>query len=174
METLILTWRRMIQFKDINAICIAVLKNTYCLNAMCDTLLYIQYMYVCDPGWNSSSDNSAVCQPLSPDIISPVWPEEQILTIASLSAAQVCCIWAPQKTMAVEQIKACKSVPASFRWGGRGQTPLVPLVIPPRVGRSVQKHTLRPAATLFNTRGEIRTFCIFAFTYCNMETAVRS
>lgn len=37
-------------------------------------------------------ENGAVCQPQSPDDISPVRPEEQSLTIASLSAAEVCCI----------------------------------------------------------------------------------
>lgn len=41
-------------------------------------------------------------------------PEEQSLTIASLSAAEVCRILAPLKTQAVEQIKTCMSVPASF------------------------------------------------------------
>lgn len=35
-------------------------------------------------------ENSAVCQPQSPDDISPVRPEEQSLTMASLSAAEVC------------------------------------------------------------------------------------
>lgn len=42
------------------------------------------------PSGEDPMQNSSVCQPQSPDDISPVRPEEQSLTIASLSAAEVC------------------------------------------------------------------------------------
>lgn len=55
-------------------------------------------------------------------MISPLYdPEEHSLTMASLSALEVCWIRAPPKRQTVEQIKADVSRLASHCWaGGKG------------------------------------------------------